>query len=150
MNEPMTDRTTRLALLSGVLLLAMAVRTANAADSSPADADAILGQWQGTSTCTNREVAPACKDEKTRYTFTRVEGSEGKIHCAADKLVGGEFASMGELDFDYVPAERRWKSELKSAHAVWSFAVDGDRLSGTLVDVPTGAQTRRVSAARKK
>lgn len=135
--------------LSLFALLASAM-CSGVAVAAPSDADVILGQWQGTSTCTNREVAPACKDEKTRYTFTRVEGSEGKIHCAADKLVGGEFASMGELDFDYVPAERRWKSELKSAHAVWSFAVDGDRLSGTLVDVPTGSQTRKVSAARKK
>jgi hypothetical protein len=135
--------------LSLCALLASAM-SSGVAVAAPSDADAILGQWQGTSLCTNREVAPACRDEKTRYTFTRVEGSEGKIHCAADKLVGGEFASMGELDFDYVAAERRWKSELKSAHAVWSFAVDGDRLSGTLVDVPTGAQTRKVSAARKK
>ena len=120
--------------------------------AAPNDADAILGQWQGTSLCTNREVAPACKDEKTRYTFTRGEGSEGRIHCAAEKLVGGEYASMGEMDFDYVPAQRQWKCELKtpSVHAVWSFTVEGDRLTGTLVDVPTGAQTRRVSAARKK
>jgi hypothetical protein len=143
----MTDRAIRLALLSGVLVLAAAARTAKAADSSAKDADAIIGQWQGESLCTNREVAPSCKDEKTRYTFSRVEG---KIRCAADKLVGGEFAPMGDLDFDYVPAERRWKCELEGAHAVWSFAVDGDRLSGTLVDVPTGKQTRRVSAARKK
>jgi hypothetical protein len=120
--------------------------------AAPNDADAILGQWQGTSLCTNREVAPACKDEKTRYTFTRVEGSGGKIHCAADKIVNGEFAPMGEMDFDYVPAARQWKSKLEtpSVHAVWSFGVDGDRLSGTLVDVPTGAQTRKVSAARQK
>jgi len=120
--------------------------------AAPNDAVAILGQWQGTSLCTNREVAPACKDEKTRYTFTRGEGSEGKIHCAADKLVNGEFVSMGEMDFDYVPAARQWKSELKtpSVHAVWSFSVEGDRLSGALVDVPTGAQTRKVCAARRK
>ncbi|HEY4229752.1 MAG TPA: hypothetical protein VGO79_06250 [Thermoanaerobaculia bacterium] len=144
----MSDRTKRLALLSGVLLLAAAVRTAKAADPPAADADAIIGQWQGTSLCTNREVAPGCKDEKTRYTCTRAEGS-GKIHMVADKLVNGEFVSMGDLDFDYVPAERRWKSELKSAHAVWSFAVEGDRLSGTLVDAPTGAETRKVSAARQ-
>jgi len=136
----------RLSLLAP---LALAMCSA-AAIAAPNDADAILGQWQGTSLCTNREVAPSCKDEKTRYAFTR--GSEGKIRCAADKLVGGEFAPMGELDFDYVPAERRWTCELKTpgSHAVWSFAVDGDRLTGTLVDVPTGAQTRKVSAARTK
>jgi hypothetical protein len=143
----MTNRTTRFALLSGVLLLGAAVRTTEAAGSSGADADAIVGQWQGTSTCTNREIAPSCKDETTRYTCTRPEGS-GKIHMVADKLVGGEYVSMGDLDFDYVPAERRWKCSLKTS--VWSFAVEGDRLSGTLVDLPSGAQTRKVSATRKK
>jgi hypothetical protein len=139
----MRNRTIRLALLPAFLLLLAAA----AAEAS--DADAILGQWQGESICTNREVAPGCKDEKTRYTCTRPQGSN-KMHMAADKLVNGEFASMGDLDFDYVPAERRWTCELPGAHAVWSFSVDGDRLTGTLVDVPTGKQTRKVSADRKK
>lgn len=147
----MSERTARLALLSGVFLLAAALGTARSADSSTkdADADAILGQWQGESICTDRVVAPGCKDEKTRYTCTRAAGSS-RIHMAADKLVNGEFVSMGDLDFDYVAAERRWTCALEGAHALWSFSVDGDRLSGTLVDVPTGKTTRRVSAARKK
>jgi hypothetical protein len=137
--------------LCAVLLVILIATMAEAADSSTkdADADAIVGQWQGESLCTNRDVAPSCKDEKTRYTCTRAQGSK-KIHMVADKLVNGEFASMGDLDFDYVPAERRWKCELPGAHAVWSFSVDGDRLSGTLIDVPTGKQTRKVSADRKK
>jgi len=121
-------------------------------DGTGAAASAILGQWRGTSRCTNREIAPACKDEEILYTFTRAEGSEERIHQKAEKLVGGEFALMGELDFDYVSAERRWKSEFRSprVHIVWSYALDGDRLSGTAVDVPTGAVVRKVSAARKK
>ena len=144
----MTSRTTRPSLVLSSLLVIAAIVSAAAAGSP--EVDAILGTWQGTSVCTNREVAPSCKDEQTRYTCTRGKGTEGGMHMVAEKLVNGEFASMGDLDFDYVPTERRWKCELKSAHAVWSFSVEGDRLSGTLVDVPTGKQTRTVSAARKK
>lgn len=121
-------------------------------EGSGAAASAILGQWRGTSLCTNREISPACKDEEILYTFTRAEGSEGRIHQKAEKLVGGEFALMGEMDFDYVPAERRWKAEFQSSsvHIVWSYAVDGDRLSGTAVHLPAGAVVRKVSADRKK
>ena len=38
-------------------------------EGSGAAASAILGQWRGTSLCTNREIASACKDEEILYTF---------------------------------------------------------------------------------
>jgi hypothetical protein len=138
-------------LLLALLAVLGSIRLAAAEGGAP-EAGAILGQWRGTSVCTNREIAPACKDEQILYTFTRAEGAEGKVHQKAEKLVDGQFGLMGELDFDYVSSERRWKCELQNSrvHIVWSLAVDGDHLSGTAVDVPSGGVLRKVSAARTK
>ena len=118
------------------------------------DATVLLGEWRGRSLCTDRERAPACKDEEVIYLFTRAAGSaqepRGRVHLKADKIVAGEIVPMGEMDFDWSAGERAWISEVETArfHGRWRISASGDRLSGTLVELPSGAQLRAVQAER--
>ena len=112
---------------------------------------AILGIWRGTSLCTDRAVAPACKDEVIVYEVTPGAGPAATpLRLSADKIVDGEVLPMGAIDLDYDAATASWRSEIKTPkfHGVWSYSVEGSRLTGTLTDVPTGARTRRVEATR--
>ncbi len=120
--------------------------------AEPRPADAILGEWRGSSICTNREVAPACKDESIVYLFTpmKSDGAE-KVHIEASKIVDGKVLPMGEFDLTYDADEASWSVEFKTprVHARWSYTVSGDRLAGTLVDLPSNAQVRKVDATRQ-
>jgi hypothetical protein len=136
---------------SAALVVFALASSAMVALAAAPDGDAVLGVWHGTSLCTDREVAPACKDEQVRYTFTRLEGpAPGRYHLAADKLVNGEYARMGDLDFAFDPAQATWTSEFQNArfHGVWSLRLGSDGLEGTLVDVPTGKVVRRIAVRR--
>lgn len=132
------------------LLLSLAALAAASLAAGP-DGDAILGVWVGTSLCTDREIAPACSDEQVRYTFTRPEGAPaGSYHLAADKLVGGEYGRMGDMDFTFDASKGEWTSEFENArfHGLWSLHLEGADLEGTLVDVPTGKIVRRIAVRR--
>jgi hypothetical protein len=145
------ERSGRVRSLVLLAALAGAGLAAPVAAGEPEGA-ATLGEWRGPSLCTDRVRAPACKDEEVLYHFTPVAGGpEGKVHLKADKLVDGKFETMGELDFEYDSATKEWKSEFRSPrfHGLWTYAVDGRRLSGTLIDLPSKALIRRISCARK-
>jgi len=118
----------------------------------PRPADAIVGEWRGTSLCTNRELAPACKDESIVYLFTPLP-SDGapKVHLDASKIVDGKAAPMGEFDLTWEAGEASWSVEFSTprVHARWSFTVNGDELAGTLVELPSKAQLRKVDAKRQ-
>jgi hypothetical protein len=119
-----------------------------AATAAASPRDAFLGEWRGTSTCTDRKVAPACKDEVVVYRVTPARGDTA--HLAAYKIVEGEEQPMGELDFSRNARTGEWTSEFRTprVHAVWSFRVADTLMTGTLVDVPTGAIVRRVRVTR--
>ena len=140
-------RTILRALALSIGLLAMPLRAA-APEGAVPPSEAIRGSWRGKSVCTDRQRAPACKDEEVLYEFTPV--TESKVHQKADKLVDGNAVPMGELDFDYDSNGRVWKSEFESPrfHGLWTYSVAGDRLTGMLVDVPTRAVLRTVSCGR--
>src|SRR5262245_40590019 len=91
----------------------------------------ILGTWRGTSTCVNRQIAPACKDEIVVYEVRRSEKPLTAI-LAADKVVDGQRLPMGELEFVYDPKEACWRSEFQTArvHAVWCLTVVGRTMTG--------------------
>lgn len=121
--------------------------------ATAADTTVLLGEWRGRSLCTDLERAPACKDEEVIYLFTRAAGSQeprGRVHQKADRIVAGEIVPMGEMDFDWSAEERAWISEVETArfHGRWRLSVSGGRLSGTLVELPSGAQLRAVQAER--
>ncbi len=132
-----------------VLALAFLVGSPPLAAADPSSA--ILGTWRGTSTCTDLERAPACKNEVVVYRFTPAKGKvPGRTTLAAAKIVDGQEVPMGEMDFSWDGA-KGWTSEFTTPrfHALWAYAVDGPELTGTLVDLPTKSTLRRVKATRE-
>ena len=109
----------------------------------------LIGTWRGTSTCTDREVAPACHDEAVIYDFTA--GKEpGTVHWKADKVVDGERGFMGEFDTTYDADEGCWKSEYHSPRGttVWCVVVDGGHLTGTARMLPGKQAFRKIDAKK--
>lgn len=139
-------------MLRGVLWLSgMAVAAGTAAQAQPAAGEAaeLIGVWRGTSMCTDRVAAPACRDETVVYEFTA--GSKpGTVHWIADKVVNGQRESMGELELTFDRAEACWKAEFSSprARVVWRLVVDGSRLSGTGKELPGNVTIRKIDARR--
>jgi hypothetical protein len=119
-----------------------------APENAPPPSEVIRGTWRGKSVCTDLKAAPACRDEEVLYEFTPM--GETKLHQKADKLVDGNWVTMGEMDFDYDASGRIWKSEFQSPrfHGLWSYSVVGDRLNGTLVELPSRAVLRTVTCGR--
>jgi hypothetical protein len=130
------------ALLCGSLLSAQS----KPEPSSPA---ALIGTWQGTSTCTDRVAAPACQDETVVYEFTP-GAKPGTIHWAADKIVNGQRAPMGEMDVEYDKTESYWKATFSSPRVKteWRLSVDGDHLTGTGRLLPGNEVIRKVDLKR--
>lgn len=134
-----------------IFLLAAAGLLMPAAAVAQDAAAAILGTWRGTSLCTNRDVAPACKDENVVYVFEHRDGTPpGSLLLHASKIVDGATLPMGDLEMTLDPATATWSSEIRNerVHAIWSFTVEGEVLKGTLIDVPTKAQVRKAEARR--
>ena len=79
------------------LTLSLVAMLATLAATPPIDPAGrrIVGEWRGTSLCTNRELAPACKDETVRYVFTGPIGGTNTYHLVADKLVGQDLPADG-------------------------------------------------------
>src|SRR5262245_53892063 len=134
------NRRRRLLLFVGALSLAGAAAGSDA--PSPAQ---LIGTWRGTSTCTDRVAAPACRDEVVVYDFTA--GKEaGTVHWVADKIVDGKRETMGEMDAAWDAAESCWKAEYISprARVVWRLSVDGVHMTGTARLVPGNPTVRKV------
>jgi hypothetical protein len=111
----------------------------------------ILGTWKGTSTCVGNPDFPACHDEAVVYEVREAAAGGGAVTLAAFKIVGGEKAPMGELDFAYDEKQGAWVSELRTprAHALWALVVRGDEITGTLVDLPSKHLVRNVAVRRE-
>jgi hypothetical protein len=109
----------------------------------------LVGTWRGTSTCTDRVAAPACRDEVVVYEFS-VGAKPGTVHWKADKVVDGQRQPMGEMDVAYDRDDKCWKGEFISprAHTVWCLAVDGDHLTGTGRLLPGKETVRRIDVRR--
>jgi hypothetical protein len=136
----------RLLISTLVLFLTAAASPQRAASAG----DQVIGEWRGTSLCTNLKLAPACKDETVRYVFTRNDGATNTYHQVADKLVSGTYETMGEMDFVYSAADATWSSELNArncAKCKWWFRVNPQSLAGGLTD-QSGEPLRKVLARR--
>jgi hypothetical protein len=110
----------------------------------------LIGLWRGTSICTDRVAAPACRDETVVYEFTA--GSQpGTVHWLADKVVDGERQTMGELDLAYDATEACWNAEFSSPRTriVWRLKVDGTQLSGTGRQLPGDETVRKVELTKQ-
>jgi hypothetical protein len=136
---------------AGCLAAVLAAAALAHAQSDSATPAQLIGTWRGTSLCTDRVAAPACKDETVVYEFTA--GSKaGMVHWVADKVVDGERLTMGELDAEYDKTEGCWKSEFSAPRVktVWCLVVDGDRLSGTGRLLPGKEMIRKMELRRDK
>ena len=110
----------------------------------------LVGLWRGTSTCTDRVAAPACKDEVVVYEFT--SGSEaGRVHWKADKVVGGERQTMGDMDLAHDAGDACWKGEFRNPRVqiVWCLKPNGDQLTGSAWLLPGKETVRKVDASRE-
>jgi hypothetical protein len=140
---------TRLGLWSlSALVIAGAASTAAAAPKAPGP-EQLIGTWRGTSVCTDRVAAPACKDEVVVYEFT-AGARPGAVHWAADKVVNGERGRMGEFDVTYDAAQACWKGEFQSprVHSVWCLKVEGTRLTGSGRLLPGNEIIRKIDARK--
>jgi hypothetical protein len=110
---------------------------------------APLGVWRGTSTCTDRVAAPACRDEVVVYEF-KVGAKAGTVHWQADKVVDGERQTMGEMDLAYDAELACWKGEFVSprVHSVWCLVVDGAHMTGTAWVLPGKQTIRKIDVRR--
>ena len=134
------------------LLLPLALMCSAVATAKPIDpaGGRIVGEWRGSSLCTNLKLTPACKDETVRYVFTGPIGGANTYHLVADKLVGKSYETMGEFDLTYSSVKRTWTVEFKTRQfpkCTWWYRVEGSGLMGGLT-TDTGDTLRKVSAKR--
>ena len=110
----------------------------------------FLGTWRGTSTCVNRELAPACNDETVVYDVRPSETPNAAL-LKADKIVDGKRVPMGDLEFVYSEKDGCWRSEFSTprAHGVWCLVIDGPNMTGSLRLLPQNADVRKVQAKRE-
>ena len=114
------------------------------------DMNAFVGTWRGSSTCVNRQIAPACQDETVIYEVRRAD-KPNTATLKADKVVDGQRVPMGELDFLYDEKNACWRSEFTTprVHGVWCLIVQGTSMTGSLRVLPENADARKVQLTRQ-
>ena len=133
-----------IAFMLHALIVAGAVAT-----PAPSDIGGFVGTWRGTSTCVNREFAPACKDEVVVYEVARTD-KPGVAHMKAYKIVDGEKGLMGEMDYTFDAKNACWSGEFRNerVHVVHRLKIEGASMTGTLSDVATGTTVREMELKR--
>jgi hypothetical protein len=119
------------------------------AQPAPHGVDELLGTWRGTSTCTDKVAAPACRDETVVYDVRRGD-KPGHAILAADKIVNDRRMPMGELEFAWDAAAACWRADFESPSMTsrWCFTIDGAALKGTARLLPGNQIIRRVDVHR--
>jgi hypothetical protein len=134
-----------------LVVLALAVLSAPGA-AQPAVTHSVvelLGTWRGTSTCTDKAAAPACRDETVVYDIRRGD-KPGDAILAADKVVDDRRVPMGELHFAWDAVAACWRSDFASPNVTsrWCLTTDGATLKGTAILLPGKQIIRRVEVHR--
>jgi hypothetical protein len=113
-------------------------------------ADAILGRWEGTSTCIKAEWNRACHDEIVRYEVVRDSAHAGRYIHHAYKQVGTEWEWMGDVTLQYDSTGHRWAGDWSNTrvHIEWSFWPQGADLAGQLLVYPDMRKARDVRVHR--
>lgn len=129
-----------------VSLLALAAVAVSAGTSPPRAA--LLGTWRGTSVCTDRVAAPACKDEVVVYRFT--PSGRDSVLLKAYKVVAGEELFMGDLVFGLDAKAGEWVADFHGPRGVsrWSLRAADTLMTGRCVLLPGGERVRRVRVVR--
>lgn len=134
------------------LVIPLALATVLLAAAKPIDpaGGRIVGEWRGTSICTNLKLLPACKDEIVRYVFTGPLKGTNTYHVVADKLVSGAYETMGELDFEYTGEDSTWTCAMSAPtcpQCKWWYRIEKSGLVGGVTN-GSGDVLRKVSAKR--
>ena len=113
---------------------------------------AVLGTWNGTSTCVKSAEFPSCHDEVVVYEFKESTKNGNATTLDAFKIVNGEKQFMGPLEFTWDAKQEAWVSEYTTprVHILWTFFVRGDEIAGTLVDLPSKHLIRNVAVKKQK
>ena len=110
----------------------------------------ILGTWRGTSICADPAHDTACKNEDVIYQVDSLMIPAGPVRMSADKIVNGIRQPMGVFWLRYDSTTHVWSAEFRARfNARWSFEPKGDRMTGTLVELPSGRVVRRVTTSRQ-
>ena len=131
------------------LIGAVCLATGYSCAADRAGLEQFLGTWRGTSTCVNRQIAPACSDETVVYEVRRSDAPKAAL-LKADKVVNGQRVPMGDLEFVYSEKEGCWRSEFSTprAHGIWCLVIEGRNMTGSLRVLPENADVRKVQAKR--
>jgi hypothetical protein len=114
--------------------------------------DDVVGEWTGDSTC--RGSNKSCHDETVLYHFSAIKGDAGKVHLAADKLVGGKWELMGEMDLKIDRYHRTLSTEFPiprtGGKGILIFYFKGDKMDGDMMIYPENELGREIHVTRKK
>ncbi len=134
-------------LLLGPLLAAGLPKPLGAQATRPG---AIIGWWQGTSTCVMASWNAACNDEVVLYEFVPSSPDSVRSTVHAFKLVAGQRDSMGTLPVTFAPEDQAWHADITTRRGDlrWSFRLHADTLLGRLILPPGGQVARHVVALR--
>ncbi len=112
----------------------------------------LKGTWRGTSICVDHATDTACKDEQVTYRLRSSAAHPDSIAMAAGKIIDGKEEPMGDLELGLDPKTGELAMVLTSPrfHGRWAFRIQGDTMTGTLVELPSGRLVRRVAAKRTR
>lgn len=129
----------------------MLLAAAPAGPGGRVQAAELVGTWRGASTCTDRVHFPACNDEVVVYDVRPLGEAGDSVTLRADKLVHGSREFMYQFDFARGPGGE-WTAEFQTprAHGRWVLQLSGGRLTGRLVDIPSGRMVRQVALERAR
>jgi len=115
-----------------------------------ASPSALAGTWTGTSTCVGDR--PACNNETVVYRFVPVQGKPKQVRMLGDKIIDGKRLVMGALVFEYEAQKGELTCDFTrgQTHAVWSFTVKGESMTGKLELLPEHSIGRDVKVHRVK
>jgi len=112
-------------------------------------ADRIVGTWHGESTCVDKEVDRACKDEEVIYEIDSAAGPRGPVRISADKIVNGARENMGVFRLSYDSSADQWFADLNTRiRARWTFVPRGNSIVGDLSELPAHRLVRRIAVWR--
>jgi hypothetical protein len=108
----------------------------------------ILGSWRGTSTCVDKVAFPSCHDEVVIYDV-RPAASRDSVILAADKIVNGVRDPMGEYTLGRAE-NGAWVSEMETPrfHLRLTLTIAGSRMTGALIQLPSGRHSRAMALQR--
>jgi hypothetical protein len=139
--------TRRVLRVVGVPTFALALL---AAQGPPTPAALISGTWHGTSSCLDRIVDRACRDEEVVYKVDSAAGPRGPVSIRADKVVNGVPQPMGVFRLNYDSTSASWFVEFSTSRfrGRWTYEVHDSVMVGRLSELPSQRLVRRVAVRR--